>query len=267
MDLNNIGSTSLDSLPVGNSGVIQQPVQASQQQIQMHIQTQPQMPNHTNMPVSGFNNGQENMVIPLPNAQAQQLMQSQQPQIQTQNALSPPIDTSEGPKISMDAAEIQRMRNEDPAIQQKQMNQFITGLQQATASGLTSLPVRDIPTNQEFLVRDMQMKPNYVPQSPAGMSDYISEHKSNEDMIKEYARRQQKDDRLDELYNQLQVPILLAVLYFIFQLPAVRKNIFKFLPSLFNSDGNPNLYGYVANSLMFGGLYFALTKGLNYFAI
>lgn len=262
MDLNNIGSTSLDSLPVGNSGVIQQPVQAQQhqaqaQQVQLHIQ-QPiqQLPNHANMPVSGFNNGQENMVITPPNAQAQQQMQ-----------LSPPIDTSEGPKITMDAAEIQRMRNEDPAIQQKQMNQFITGLQQATASGLTSLPVRDIPTNQEFLARDMQMKPNYVPQAPPGLTDYISEHKSNEDMIKEYARRQQKDDRLDELYNQLQVPILLAVLYFIFQLPVVRKNVFKFLPSLFNNDGNPNLYGYVANSLMFGALYFALTKGLNYLSV
>ena len=265
MDLTNIGSTSLDSLPVGNSGVVQQPVQTpiqaqqvqAQQQIQMHIQTQSQMPNHSNMPVSGFNNGQENIVITPPNSQ----------QLQGQPSITPPIDTSEGPKISMDAAEIQRMRNEDPAIQQKQMNQFITGLQQATASGLTSLPVRDIPTNQEFLARDMQMKPNYVPQAPLGMSDYISEHKSNEDMIKEYARRQQKDDRLDELYNQLQVPILLAVLYFIFQLPVVRKNVFKFLPSLFNNDGNPNLYGYVANSLMFGGLYFALTKGLNYFSI
>ena len=265
MDLTNIGSTSLDSLPVGNSGIVQQPVQApiqtqqnQSQQMQLQIQ-QPiqQISNVPNMPVSGFNNGQENMVIMQPNAH----------QLQGQTSIAPPIDTSEGPKITMDAAEIQRMRNEDPAIQQKQMNQFITGLQQATASGLTSLPVRDIPTNQEFLARDMQMKPNYVPQAPPNMSDYISEHKSNEDMIKEYARRQQKDDRLDELYNQLQVPILLAVLYFIFQLPVVRKNIFKFLPSLFNSDGNPNLYGYVANSLMFGTLYFVLTKGLNYFSI
>lgn len=255
MDLSNIGSTSLDSLPVGNQAqsqntMVVQPIPAQQMPMQVGA----------NMPVSGFTNGQENIVIMPP--QTQQAQGQGQPM-----QLSPPIDTASGPKISMDAAEIQRMRDEDPAIQQKQMNQFITGLQQATASGLTSLPVRDVPTNQEFLARDIQMKPNYVPQAPPGMSDYISEHKSNEDMIKEYARRQQKDDRLDELYNQLQVPILLAVLYFIFQLPVVRKNVFKFLPSLFNSDGNPNLYGYVANSLMFGGLYFALTKGLNYFSI
>ena len=213
MDLSNIGSTSLDSLPVGNqvqpqNNIVVQPIPAQQMPMQVGA----------NMPVSGFTNGQENIVIMPP--------QTQQGQGQSMQ-LAPPIDTSEGPKISMDASEIQRMRNEDPAIHQKQMNQFITGLQQATASGLTSLPVRDVPTNQEFLVRDMQMKPNYVPQAPAGMNDYISEHKSNEDMIKEYARRQQKDDRLDELYNQLQVPILLAVLYFIFQLPVVRKNVFK----------------------------------------
>ncbi len=252
MDINNIGMTSLDSLPVANQGngtIVQQQMQASQPQMQAT-----QM---MNLPgTTGFSSGQENIVISPPQG-------GQAPQMQ----LTPPIDTTDGPKLSMDASEIQRMRNEDPAIQQKQMNQFITGLQQATASGLTSLPIRDIPTNQEHLARDMQMKPNYVPQAPAGMGDYISEHRSNEDMIKEYSRRQQKDDRLDELYNQLQVPILLAVLYFIFQLPVVRKNVFKFLPSLFNSDGNPNLYGYVANSLMFGGLYFGLTKGLNYFSI
>ena len=72
---------------------------------------------------------------------------------------------------------------------------------------------------------------------------------------------------MDVLYDELQIPILIAVLYFTFQLPVVRKNLFKFLPSLFSKDGNPNLSGYITNSLIFGALYFGLTKGMKYFAI
>ena len=160
----------------------------------------------------------------------------------------------------------QQQRDNDPAINQQNLNQFVTGIQQASAAGMTALPSRDIPQNQESLTRDQQMKPNYIP--AAENTDYIREHQNNnEEMIREYARRQQKTDSLDNMYNELQIPILIAVLYFTFQLPVVRKNLFKFLPSLFSKDGNPNLSGYITNSLIFGALYFGLTKGMKYFAI
>ena len=42
-----------------------------------------------------------------------------------------------------------------------------------------------------------------------------------------------------------------------------RFKLFSFLPALFNKDGNPNLYGYVFNSIIFGLLYSLLIKGLS----
>jgi hypothetical protein len=168
-------------------------------------------------------------------------------------------------KLEIDHNKIQQQRDNDPAINQQNLNQFVTGIQQASAAGMTALPARDIPQSQEVLTRDQQMKPNYIP-SPES-TDYIREQQNNEEIIREYARRQQKTDSLDNMYNELQIPILLAVLYFIFQLPVVRKNVFKFLPSLFSKDGNPNLSGYIINSIIFATLYFALTKGMKYFAI
>lgn len=185
-------------------------------------------------------------------------VQQPQPQLQPQHQ-------QENIKLEMDHNKFQQQRDNDPAINQQNLNQFVTGIQQASAAGMTGLPSRDIPQNQEALTRDQQMKPNYIPRPET--TDYIKEQQNNEEIIREYARRQQKTDSLDNMYNELQIPILIAVLYFTFQLPVVRKNLFKFLPSLFSKDGNPNLTGYILNSLVFAALYFGLTKGMKYFAI
>uniref|UniRef100_A0A6C0HG58 Uncharacterized protein n=1 Tax=viral metagenome TaxID=1070528 RepID=A0A6C0HG58_9ZZZZ len=200
-----------------------------------------------------------------PGQQGQPIQQQMQQQQQPQQAPQQAQYQQENIKLEIDHNKFQQQRDNDPAINQQNLNQFVTGIQQASAAGMTSLPARDIPQSQEALTRDQQMKPNYIPVPET--TDYIREQQNNEEIIKEYARRQQKTDSLDNMYNELQIPILLAVLYFIFQLPVVRKNVFKFLPSLFSKDGNPNLSGYIINSLIFAALYFGLTKGMKYFAI
>ena len=152
------------------------------------------------------------------------------------------------------------------AMNQQNINQFVSGLQQASAAGLTVLPSRDIPQTQSHLTQDQQMQPNYVPQEQYN-TDYITEHQTNEDIIRKYNNKEQQATNLDDFYSTIQTPVLIAILYFLFQLPVVRKNVFKFLPSLFSKDGNPNLSGYVVNSAIFAALYFSLTKGIRYFSL
>ncbi len=182
---------------------------------------------------------------------------------QTQNNIQ--LELNENVRIENPSQHLQKSREEDPVANQRNLNQFVTGLQQASASGMTGLPSRDIPQSQEHLTQDPQMQPNFIP-SHQGGGDYILNHQTSEDIIRENARRQTKTDSLDELYNEMQIPILIAVLYFLFQLPVVRKNIFKYIPSLFLKDGNYNLSGYILNSLMFAGLYFIMTKGIRHFS-
>ena len=69
---------------------------------------------------------------------------------------------------------------------------------------------------------------------------------------------------MDYIYQNIQLPVLVGVIYFLFQLPIVRKNLLTFLPNLFNKDGNPKLSGYVFNSVMFALFYTLLVKGLVY---
>jgi hypothetical protein len=61
----------------------------------------------------------------------------------------------------------------------------------------------------------------------------------------------------------IQVPLLVGILYFAFQLPIFRKYILKYLPSVFNSDGNYNISGLVFISSLFGLSYFGLTRVLD----
>ena len=78
-----------------------------------------------------------------------------------------------------------------------------------------------------------------------------------------YATQVRSDDNMENLYKLIQVPLLVGILYFAFQLPVTRKYILKFVPSVFNADGNFNISGLVFMSALFALGYFGLTKLLD----
>lgn len=171
-------------------------------------------------------------------------------------------------KVDNPAQSLQQTRDNDPVIAQKNMNQFISGIQQASAAGYTALPERDIPQNQANLAQDQNVQPNFIPpQTVHTNNDYIGNYKTGEDIVRENMRQQESTDSLDRLYDELQIPILMGVLYFLFQLPIVRKSFFKYLPSLFHTDGNLNLGGYISNSVLFGLTYYIVIKFIAHFSL
>ena len=143
--------------------------------------------------------------------------------------------------------------------EQKMMNELISGIQQASANGGTGLPSRDIPTNTVHFADD-QVKPNYVPQQE--QSDYIHNTDTEQDILARRVKNQNSRDSLEILYDEFQIPIIIGLLYFIFQLPIVKSKVLAILPSLFNKDGNPNLTGYIINSVFFGLAYYVISKTL-----
>lgn len=150
--------------------------------------------------------------------------------------------------------------NDSSEIQeQKMMNELISGIQQASANGGTGLPSRDIPTNTVHFADD-QVKPNYVPQQE--QSDYIHNTDTEQDILSRRMKNQNSRDSLEILYDEFQIPIIIGLLYFIFQLPIVKSKVLAILPSLFNKDGNPNLTGYIINSVFFGLAYYIISKSL-----
>jgi hypothetical protein len=147
-------------------------------------------------------------------------------------------------------------------LDQTTINQIVNGLQQASVNGATQLRSRDIPMTTNNLTHDMNVQPNYIPPVPQNNSnnDYIHNYQEANDIIKEYNSNVQQNNTLDDMYNEIQVPILLAVLYFLFQLPFFRKFLFSYFPVLFSNDGNLNINGYIFMSSLFGILYYLLNK-------
>jgi len=140
-------------------------------------------------------------------------------------------------------------------------NEMIKQLQQANQAGATGLPSRDIPTNTNEIHADVQIKPNFIPE--ADNTDYIRNYQSQQDLVNQCAATQQNVDSLDSFYNEFQLPLLIGVLYFLFQLPIFRKTVKNILPSLYGSDANPNLQGYTFNSFLFATIFYILIKIVN----
>lgn len=142
------------------------------------------------------------------------------------------------------------------SLDQSTINQIVSGLQQASATGATQLQSRDISQSTEGLTHDAQIQPNYIPPTSQHQEDYIQES---------YTQAQQQSqpaDKLDELYNEIQIPLFLSILYFLFQLPIVKKQLFSYLPFLFSKDGNMNIHGFITTSVLFGFSFYSINKSI-----
>ena len=173
------------------------------------------------------------------------LHQPHQPQ-QPQQPQQPPLNPNQQPN-------------------QKLMNELVSGVQRASMTGMTALPSRDIPRDTSAMMQDAQVQPTYVPQ-PQRQVDYIQDHETSstlERVMHQNTRGSNRADTLETFYEEIQSPLMLAILYFAFQLPAVKRYMFRYLPSaLFNADGNANLTGLIATSAMFGLAFYTMQKGM-----
>jgi hypothetical protein len=179
-----------------------------------------------------------------------------------QNALKPEIPHQTYSPVVLQQ---QQQQQHVQASADMNVNEFVSGLQRATTSGMTSLPIRDVPRNTESVVSDEQTMPNYVPKAP---HDYIREHHENtQSFLQHNERLTNRGESIDVVYETLQVPILLAILYFTFQLPVMRKYLLMYLPSIFNKDGNHNLTGLIFISILFSCTYYGINFVLNQFVL
>jgi hypothetical protein len=145
------------------------------------------------------------------------------------------------------------------SLDQSTINQIISGLQKATMNGATQLQSRDIPMNTEEYTQDTTVQPDYIP-APVNV-DYIKEEEyTAANIIHNYDRKNNTNNNLENLYNEIQIPLLIGVLFFMFQLPFFKKVLYKYFPILFFQDGNQNLYGLFFISILFSIIYYFIYK-------
>jgi hypothetical protein len=176
----------------------------------------------------------------LPNRQPQM----QQPQMQQQQMQQP------------QQQQVNSIQNDNPNY-----NELVNQLQEASRRGATELPSRDIPMDPTQAKNDVEVKPNYIPE-PKYQEDYIKNQETPENLIHENNQEILNNDRLNYLINEIQIPLIISLLYFLFQLPVIRKYSQKFVPMLYKTDGNLNLYGHLANSILFGSVFYIIFKAI-----
>ena len=151
------------------------------------------------------------------------------------------------------------------SLDQTTINQIVSGIQQASLNGLTQIHSRDIPMSTSGITTDPQTQPNYVPPKQQH-DDYINYNASNtSEIINSYNSNYNRQNTLDNIYNEIQLPLLLAVLYFFFQLPFFKKILLSYFPVLFSNDGNFNVKGFGFTSVLFALFFYFFNKIICYF--
>ena len=163
-------------------------------------------------------------------------------------------------KIENYGQQLNEERKKDQNIN-LQYSPDISVLKEASENGVTALPSRDIPNNTISIQNDSNIIQNEI---PVNNNDYIGNIINNEEMIRNKNIEINKKDNMDYIFESIQIPLLISLLYFIFQMPVIRKNLFTYLPIFFNKDGNSNLYGYLFNSILFGVIFLLIQKVLEY---
>lgn len=128
------------------------------------------------------------------------------------------------------------------------------------------LPSRDIPMDQTNYQQDEEIQPNYIPRVRFA-DDYVKDYENlSESSIRTHERRKERESLVDRVLTDLQTPIFVAILFFVFQMPLVNTMVFRkfsFL-SIYNGDGNVNMYGIALKSLLFGGAFYSLNNTVDY---
>ena len=126
------------------------------------------------------------------------------------------------------------------------------------------LPSRDIPADPSVLSMDPQITPNYIP--PSDKEDFLEDFDTYEKGFKIEENKEKKKDLFDTIMGQVQVPALLAVMFYIFNTAIIKKLLFIYIPYkyIYDSDGNLNKTGYMGLSVAFGASYYLVDNLINY---
>lgn len=134
------------------------------------------------------------------------------------------------------------------------------------------IPSRDIHISKTEYTQDEQTTANYIPPLSTYQKemDYVKEYEiENKKKNQEHQEKKNKSVLFDMIFHNIQYPLMISILFFIFQYPLIDLFLFKRLTSilpLYESDGTMNLYGKAAKSVLFGMGVFSILKTTEYIA-
>ena len=126
------------------------------------------------------------------------------------------------------------------------------------------LPSRDIPADTNVYTQDPQVNPNFMP--PSDKDYFLEDFDKYEKGFKIEEKKEIKKDMFDTIMSHIQVPILLAILFYIFNTGTIKILLLCYIPYkyIYDSDANLNNKGYLLLSIMFGITYYIIDFFIHY---
>lgn len=155
--------------------------------------------------------------------------------------------------------------NQNNIIDENQIRQIVSGIQDASLHGATSLNSVDIPKNNTDITNDPYVTPNYIPpppqqhnQQPTQNEKYIQENTNMPNIISNQTYKMQHKQVFDNIYDEIQMPLIVGLLFFISQLPVFKRYLNDNFKVFHYIDGSTNLTGNVCFSILFGIFYYII---------
>jgi hypothetical protein len=151
-----------------------------------------------------------------------------------------------------------------PMADTKQMNSMVTEIQNAAKQGLTRL-AEDIPQQTSQVVQDPQSLPNAIPEEPKTTHiDYIQNTATQEEIVNELKKQTNKQTSIEIILEELKLPLLIAIVYYMFQTKTFKTLILSKIPSLLNEMGGYTTNGFLFVSCLYGIIIYGLLKVAKY---
>lgn len=278
-------SSQITDLPINKTFQQGPAVQPASQQFQMNAQRE--VRSHLNQGVHNPNNNITIQVheVPgqVPGQNQNQPLQQHQTQSQSQQSFEYKPFTS----TNAQSANMQTIQQySQPQGQGQGQGQALSTVEfQAMMNAIktpgqqnTQLASRDVPQSGLNQNTDIQSHPNYVPgqmktdhqqhgESSVEM-DFIEKH--NESLQRkelQETKSRKMESVFEMMVEQIHVPIILAILYFLFQLPFFNERLRTQLPFLFVRENKMSVYGIVLKAVLFALSYAGINQLLEYMKV
>jgi hypothetical protein len=170
------------------------------------------------------------------------------------NVMPPPLQTSSPPMQQM--APMYMPANNVPSTLTPEQQMMLQNMKQ------NPLPSRDIHIETSSFAQDEEIQANYIPKSKK-QEDFVRDYENlTETKLEKHEQGKHRERLVDRIFTEIQLPLLISILYFVFQMPIVNKLFFKPLSflTIYGADGNFNFQGLILRSLLFGLCFHTMVK-------
>lgn len=187
------------------------------------------------------------------------------PSVPTQGmAMAPQIPENIKMETTAYKNDLDKTPNIAPIADTKQLNSMVTEVQNAAKQGLTRL-AEDIPQQTSQIIQDPQSIPDAIPdENTSTPIDYIQNNATQEEIENELKKQKNKQTTIEYILEELKLPLMIAIFYYLFQSNSFKKLILSKAPYLFTDTGAYTTNGYIFISASYAALMYGLLKLAKY---